>query len=157
MKYQVRDTGTKLVFEGQKLATSSSKAREPRWVEFTLYKAATGQYVVERIGKSIQFHKYDCNIVERNRLHAVEYEDIPLDYIPCPKCRPSRIDPDGLFPERERPYFQVCESAAGVVHFLEQEDNSGSRYLTNVAKNLLGEASKYDKGIYNSYVVRTLE
>lgn len=156
MKYTVRDNGSRLQFDGVLLAESSSKSDRPRWVEFKLYRAATGQYVIERIGRSIQFHKYSCPIVERNRIHAVDYDTVPSSYIPCPDCRPSRIDPEGLFPEQDRPWFQTCDTAAGVVRALTRVDDNGSRFLTNVVKDLLGDASKLDDGIYQNYVTQTL-
>lgn len=156
MKYYVRDNGSTLEFDGVLLAEASSRDSRPRWVEFKLYRAATGQYVIERIGRSIQFHRYECKTVERNGINAVDYDSVPSTSIPCPMCRPSRIDPEGLFPERDRPWFQTCDTAAGVVKTLTRVDENGSRYLTNVVKDLLGDASRLDDGIYQNYVTQTL-
>jgi hypothetical protein len=125
-------------------------------VEFTLYRADTGQYVVDRVGKSIQFHREGCKVVEQNYLANVPSEEVPANFVPCDRCKPSRFDPEGLFPEREFPYFQTCDTAQGVIKFLERTDRDGLRYLTNVARNLLAEASEHDPGIYNVYVVQTL-
>ena len=157
-QYRVRARGISRTFDGIKIATASSRGDGPRWIEFTLYKASTGQYVVERIGKTTVFHRYDCEITEKNGLDAVEYDEIPNGFVPCHKCRPSRIDPEGLFPEKERPYFQTCDEAEGVVRFLERKGKYDNlMYLTNVAHQLLLEASKHDKGIYNAYVDKKLE
>lgn len=157
MRYVVKAKGTILPFDGTLLAESSSKGSNPRWVEFRLYKAYTGQYVVERVGKSTQFHAYDCKTVEKNRLSSVTCEEIPAHYVPCPRCRPSRMDPEGLYPERERPDFQTCDKPKGVLRYLEQEDDDGLRYLTNVARELLAEASEKDSDIYNVYMIQSLD
>ena len=157
MKYSVSDTGTTLNFEGVLLAHSSSRGREPRWVEFTLYRAARGQYVIERVGKSVQYHRRSCNIVGRNNLSRVHPAELPTNYVPCDLCRPSRVDPEGIFPEKDRPWFVTCDSAEGVVRSLERVDKHGSHYLTNVVKNLLSDASKLDRGIYDNFVVQTLK
>lgn len=157
-QYRVKARGTSLNFEGIKIATASSRGNDPRWIEFTLYKAATGQYVVERVGKTTVFHRYDCEITQKNGLDAVEYDEIPGGFVPCLKCKPSRIDPEGLFPERERPYFQTCDKPEGVVKFLERKGKYDDlMYLTNVARDLLTEASEHDTGIYNVYIEQKLE
>lgn len=157
-RYRVKALGTSLSFDGVELATASSRGSDPRWIEFTLYRASTGQYVVSRVGKTIVFHRYDCEITEKNGLDAVEYDTIPSTFVPCQRCKPSRIDPEGLFPEKERPYFQTCDQPEGVVRFLERKGKYDSlMYLTNVARDLLMEASQHDKGIYNVYVDQKLE
>lgn len=157
MRYTVEAKGTRLPFDGTKIASSSSRGSNPRWVEFNLYKAYTGQYVVERIGKSMLFHSYDCELVAKNRLSGVPCEDVPANYVPCYDCRPSRMDPEGLYPERDRPDFQTCDKPKGVIKYLEQKDNDGLRYLTNVARELLAEASEEDDGIYNVYIIQSLD
>jgi hypothetical protein len=155
-RYQVRGKGTVLNFDGIKIASASSRGRDARWVEFTLYRADTGQYIVDRVGKSIQYHSRGCKIVEQNYLSNVPAEEVPANFVPCERCKPSRFDPEGLFPERERPYFQTCDKPEGVIKFLEREDRDGLRYLTNVSRDLLEEASEHDVRIYNVYKVQTL-
>jgi len=157
MRYTVEAKGTRLPFDGTRIASSSSRGSQPRWVEFNLYKADTGQYVVERIGRSIVFHSYDCKRVAKNRLSGVPCEDVPSSFVPCYECRPSRMDPEGLFPERDRPDFQTCDTPKGVIKYLEQKDPDDLRYLTNVARDLLAEASEEDEGIYNVYIIQSLD
>lgn len=157
MKYTVYAKGTMLPFDGTLLAESSSKGRNPRWIDFRLYKADNGEYIVERIGRTIQFHGYDCKTVQKNKLVSVPAQEVPAHFMPCPYCRPSRLDPEGLYPERERPDFQRCETPKTVLRYLEQEDDYGLRYLTNVARTLLAEASKKDPDIYNVYMIQSLD
>lgn len=156
--YYVRGKGEAQWVDGEIIAHVSSRVKEPRWVEFTLFRAKTDQFVVERIGKSVVFHNEDCFLVNKNHLSSVPYSEIPGDYVPCNKCRPSRFDIEGLYPERERPFFMTCETARGVIRFLEQVDDDDLRYLTNVARALLTEAAQKDDRIYDAFIRnRTLD
>lgn len=155
--YYVKGKGEALWVKGEILSHVSSRVREPRWVEFTLFKSVTDQYVVERVGKSIVFHNEDCYLVNKNHLSSVPYSEVPANYVPCNKCRPSRIDLEGLYPERDRPYLITCETPRGVIRFLEQVDDDDLRYLTNIARKLLSEAAEKDSGIYEAFTVRTLD
>lgn len=158
MKYQIKDRGSILRFEGVKLAESSSRDYKPRWIEFTLYKTTGGQYIIERVGRSIVFHRGTCRTVEKNNLSSVYCTDIPSDHEPCEWCRPSRIDLDGLYPERERPYYIECKTAKGVVRELTSQDrDNDTEYITNVARKLLDDASKMDADIHDHYKIRTIE
>lgn len=155
--YLVRGRGEAQWVRGEILSRVSSKSKEPRWIEFTLFRAATGQYVVHRIGKSEVFHQENCYLVNKNHLSDVPYAEIPGSFKPCDKCRPSRFDLEGLYPERDRPYFQTCETARGVIKFLEQVDDNDLRYLTNIARKLLSAAAAKDAGIYEAFMVRSLD
>lgn len=158
MRYTVSAKGTSLPFEGVMLAEATSRGNGPRWVEFRLYKASGGQYVVERVGRSILFHREDCELVTKNRLSSVSCVDVSMHFEPCMECRPSRMEPEGLYPERERFDFQVCETPKGVIKYLEQEDRKTKlKYLTNVVRDLLADASEKDDGIYNVYVIQSLD
>lgn len=153
-RFELKDSGQTLSFTGQVLAMASSKDNEPRWSDYTLYKTIGGNYIVERTGRSIAFHQHSCYIVDRNKLSAVDPEFIPLSFVPCEKCKPSRIDPEGLFPERDRTKLLRCENAEGAVRSLEMKDRvSGNLYLTNVAKRLLDEAATHDPELYRAYKV----
>lgn len=158
MEYYVRDKGggTRKVI-GELLGHSSSKGRNPRWIEFTIYKTETGNYVVERVGRSEIFHQEDCYLVNKNHLSSIPYPELAPEYKPCDRCRPSRVDFEGLYPERDRPVFVTCETARGVVRFMEQVDDDDLRYLTNVARKALAEAAEKDDGIYQEYMNGTID
>lgn len=158
MKWEIKDGVTAYRFEGVKLAESSSyEYNKSRWVEYTLFKASTGQWIWSRIGKSTVYHSAECGRVSRNRLSMVGPSELPHDATPCDDCTPSRFDPEGLYPERDKPKAQVCDTAEIVLTTLHQKDkNSGALFLTNVVKDLLAEASEVDPEIYSVYMVRTL-
>lgn len=158
MEYLVRDGIVTLKFNGTKLAESSSRfVNKPRWVEFQLFKTYGGQYVLARIGISVIYHTEKCAVVSRNKLSQVNGEDLSAVYTPCEKCNPSLLGPDGVYPETPRYWAQASEKPQGVIDALIQYDNNGTRYLTNVAKELLEDASKYDEKIRQAFLFDFIE
>ena len=72
MEYIIRDKdGGNQILHGRILGHASSKGRNPRWIEFTIYKSDVGTYAVERIGKSEVFHQENCYLVNKNHLSSV--------------------------------------------------------------------------------------
>lgn len=157
-QYETRDGARRIGFEGVELASSSSEGfGKSRWIEFRLYRTKSGQYVLYRIGRSYVYHHRDCPIVIKNRLSMYPEEHLPMKYSPCQECKPSIIEPEGLYPETPRYSTQPSDSPEGVLVLLNKTDNSGVKYLTNVAKTLLTEAAKLDEGIRKAFYQSTLD
>lgn len=152
--HTVKDGARSLKFEGVKLAHSSSRVGErPRWVEFDLYRTPKGQYVISRVGHSLYYHSEDCFTVTRNRLSEVDESQLSKDAVPCPECKPSRITPDGVYPETPRCWAQVSDSPQGVIASVMQYDDNNTEYLTNVARRLLEDASEVDNRLSMAFYV----
>lgn len=158
MKYTVPDGVRRLEFDGVQLAKASSWAKhKPRWVEFELYRTPKNSYVLARTGDSVLFHNEDCALVTRNKLSAVPPEELDESYMPCSDCKATRLDPEGVFPEKPRHQAQVSDDAVGVVASLMRRDPNGTEYLTNVARDLLIEASRWDEQIAEAFYVDRIE
>lgn len=156
MRYQIRDGVRLLDLDGQLLATATSeKAGSQRWVEFSLYRSRNGIYVVGRIGKSCVFHRGSCSIVRRNHLPSCPGAGLGNHVHPCEECKPTSKDEE-VYPERDRPWAQKCETPEGVLESLYSDDEIGTRYLTLVARRLLEEAGKLDPLIDAVYRVETI-
>lgn len=156
--YIARDREQTLKFKGVLLAESSSRVgNRPRWVEFKLYRTPRKTYVLSRVGVSIYYHTGSCDVVSRNKLSEVEAARIPPAYVPCPECRPSRMDPEGIYPETPRYWALHTDNPEQVIKNLKKYDNEGIGYLTHVASRLLVEASKNDEDIRESFYVVTIE
>lgn len=156
--FETRDGARRIRFEGTELSYSSSEsAGKPRWIEFTLYKTKSGQYVLYRVGRSYVYHTRDCPIVIKNRLSMYPEEHLPLKYTPCQECRPSIIETEGLYPETPRYYTQSSDTPEGILALLNKTDNSGVKYLTNVAKDLLIDAAQTDEGIRKVFYQGTID
>jgi hypothetical protein len=158
MKYAVKDGVRTLKFDGELLAQSSSRiGSRPRWVEFYLFRTPKGTYVISRVGVSRYYHNGDCSVVSRNRLSAIDESELTPDAMPCTECRPSRIDPEGVYPETPRYWAQHSEQPRGIVASLMKYDDNGIEYLTNVARRLLEDAAEVDEGLADAFYNDTVE
>lgn len=158
MQHSVRDRFQILKFNGTKLSESSSQApNKTRWVEFELYVTVSGIYVLSRKGASILFHTENCDVVSRNKLSGISADELPLSYVPCPDCKPSRIAIDGVYPETARYWAVRSRKPQDIVNHLMQYDNNNIKYLTKVASDLLEEASKFDPKVREVFEVEVIE
>jgi hypothetical protein len=158
--YTVRDGQRELRFDGELLSSSTSAGPgRTRWVEFELYRTAGGLYVLSRVGRSRYYHDMSCDTVRRNRIAAQAFSDVDLAYyLPCQDCSPRpELVSDKVAPEQPRYWAQVSDSAEGVVASLQKFDPSGTRYLTNVARRLLEDASVKDEEIRSEFYVEIVE
>lgn len=156
--YTVQDGVRELQFEGELVASSSSKGRNKfRWVQFELYKTAKGRYVLSRIGVSMYFHHAGCQVVKRNGILSVPSDAVSVNLVPCTDCRPVRGVDEELYPESPRYWAQVFDSAEGVISSLKKYDDNGTEYLTDVARRLLTGAAEKDDNIYDAFYVEWVD
>lgn len=154
--HTVKDGIRELQFEGTLLSKSSSRVRHStRWIEFELYKTVNSSYILSRIGVSLVYHGAACPLVSRYGLNELAFNDLMDDSIPCQECQPS--ESAGLvFPEKYRYWAQVSEEPVAVLDALYKYDDNGAKYLTNVAKRLLEEASTTDLKIAEIYMTERI-
>jgi hypothetical protein len=155
--HEVKDGTRLLQFEGTVLGKSSSYRRgSTRWIEFELYLTDGGQYVLSRIGVSLVYHGAACPLVKKYGLQEEHYGLIERDAIPCEECDPTE-EAELVFPEKHRYWAQVSRDPLAVLDALYKYDDSGARYLTNVAQRLLEEASSKDEKISDVYRLEIIE
>jgi hypothetical protein len=153
---EVKDGTRILKFNGTLLGKSSSHRHgSHRWIEFELYKTESGSYVLSRVGVSTIYHSAACPLVKRYGLTEVGVSELRKDVIPCDDCRPS-FAAELVFPEKDRYWAQVSDEPSAVLEALYKYDNSGARYLTNVAQRLLDDAASIDKGIESVYRIEMI-
>lgn len=149
--FEVKDGARTLQFNGTLLGKSSSWRKDStRWIEFELYRTESGSYILSRIGVSLVFHGAACQLVKRYGLHEANFESLEEAALPCLECNPSE-EAELVFPEKYRYWAQVSDKPDAVLDALYKYDDNGARYLTEVAKRLLQETSKVDKGIAKIY------
>jgi len=152
LMHEVKDGSRTLQFNGSLLSESSSwKRGSSRWIEFKLYKTENGSYILSRVGISLVYHGAACPLVRRYRLLESSPETLRPDAVPCDECYPDPTLPM-IFPEKERTWAQVSDEPEAVLESLYKYDQGGARYLTNVAKRLLEQASDLDNQL--AYVYR---
>ena len=154
--FEVRDGSRKLQFDGALLGASTSWRRgSDRWIEFELYKTKSGSYILSRVGVSLVYHGAACPLVKRYGLQESPASDLDQNALPCSECNPS-LEAQMLFPEKHRYWAQVSDDPEAVLEALYKYDQSGARYLTNVAQRLLDMAAKTDSEIESVYRVEVI-
>lgn len=154
---QVRDGNRTLQFDGEALATSTSRRpRSPRWIEFNLYKTRSGSYVLSRVGHSVIFHHPECKIARKYQLPESPVHELSRAFTPCEECEPDLVSFPLVCLEQPRYWAQVFDSPAGVLDALYKYDDMGARYLTFVAQRLMEDASRRDLAVAQAYQVETI-
>jgi hypothetical protein len=154
--YEVKDGARTLQFDGLLLGKSSSFRRgSTRWIEFELYRTESGSYVLSRVGVSLVYHGAACPLVKKYGLQEISFEEVENGSIPCEECYPTD-EADLVFPEKHRYWAQVSDEADAVLDALYKYDQSGARYLTNVAQRLLEEASIKDSNVESVYKIEVI-
>ena len=155
----VKDGLRELKFEGEELASSSSKTPDKaRWIEFRLYKTRGGEYVLSRIGHTLLYHAGYCDVVSRNGLYSLPSIALGRNMVPCPRCKPSPQTDTDLFPEMARYWAIVSKDPTTIVESLQRTDEElGVTYYTSVAQRLLLAASKKDEGIKDNFFTEWID
>lgn len=156
--FTVKDGNRSLKFDGAELAHSSSKSRgKGRWVEFSLYRTPRGDYVLSRVGVTLHYHHGSCPVVRRNSIDPLPSETLASNLIPCDQCSPDKKTDELLYPELPRYWAQVSTSPEGVIASLKKYDESGTEYLTDVARRLLEQAAENDKDISDAFYTEWID
>jgi hypothetical protein len=93
--------------------------------------------------------------VRRYGLSEVPFDEIELNSMPCPECKPSS-EAELVFPEKYRHWAQVSDEPGAVLDALYKYDDNGARYLTNVAQRLLEDAAKKDPAVSDIYNIEII-
>lgn len=156
MTHRILDMNRTLEFEGELLSNSSSwKPGTQRWVEFFLYKTASGTYVLSRVGLSNLYHRTECAIAKRNKLKLSDAAGLEANAQGCEICRPSLEGT--VCAEEPRYWAQVCADAQSVIESCWKYDEHGAHYYTLVARRLLEGASRVDPAIESSYSIEYID
>lgn len=156
---EVKDGPRVLRFDGEELGFSTSeRPGADRWIEFTLYKTSgDGQYVLSRVGVSNLYHSPECRIARRGYLPERPVSELDQGMVPCRECRPSLADFPIVCVEQDKTWARVYQTPEAVLRGLMKPDkDSGSLYLTAVARRLLEDASESDRDLAGAFQVETV-
>lgn len=159
--FEIHDDRRVLRFNGEELASSSSRQRNsPRWIEFTLYRTTEGrQYILERLGPSNVVHTPECRFTKRNSLTAYPWKTVLADNpeaIDCVECKPSNSGFPLVCPEEDKSWARVYRTPAALYKALLKTDESGNQYLTGVARRLIERAAVKDPDLRNLETVEDI-
>jgi len=155
IKNQFRGTTS---FDGIELAHSDSihRGSNPvRWVEMSLYLTESGIYVLDRVGMSLVYHKYDSDC---DRGVRTAKNKLPEGAMPCYICRPESERRGETWVSRapfvdmeeERHEVAECPTAEKILEALvttRKKGAVGQPFLSLPAKRLLELAAESDAGI----------
>ena len=159
-QFEIRDGSRIITFEGNLIATVSSRDRfnKPRWSEFHLYKTTGGTYVLEKIGRSIVVHMPACpEIVEQLDRFQNQHpgEDPSVGWWFCETCSTKEHDMTALLIERDRHWVTTSDDPNNIIDELYRR-RGNARHLPRLSIDLLEQASRVDDQIKNAFLVEHL-
>lgn len=145
MTYQVRDGARLLSFEGELLGAVSSRRGDPRWTEMSLYRTLKGQYVLEKVGRSVMTHVVGCpeilgDIPRFQEAHPGDDPDVGYIFH---HCVPEEYDFTALLVEADRYWATVVDDPEKIVEALYRR-RQGIRHLPRIGIDLLEQVSQND-------------
>lgn len=157
--YEIHDGSRCLTFVGEKIGdVSSHRSTAPRWSEYRLFRTAAGQYVLQKIGRSIVVHNQGCDEI-RDDLQLFQMRHPGHDPIDgwwlCDICCADGYDITSVLVESDRNWVLVTENPDDVVEALYRR-KGGAKSLPRLSIDLLERAAAVDERIAVAYRVEHL-
>jgi len=148
---QVRDGRRLLVFDGQLLASISSREspEKDRWTQMSVYLTQGGSYVLEKVGRSVRVHMPNCAepLKDLPLFQATHPGDDPEDgYSWCERCSPAlgeEYDFTTLLCEEDR-YWAVISTEPEVIIDSLYRKRDGYTRLPRISVQLLTDLCLID-------------
>lgn len=148
---QVRDGSRLLTFDGELLASISSRDSEAkdRWTDMAVYKTAGGSYILEKVGRSVRLHMPGCPDILKDLplfQQAHPGEDPEVGYSWCDVCSPpigEEYDFPSLLCEEDRYWATISTEPEVIIDALWRK-REGYRRLPRISVQLLTELSAVD-------------
>lgn len=88
--YEVSDPVENLQFNGRMIGKASTRrGTDPRWTDITIYVTEGGQYIVQKEGVSLVYHRAEASCRGGKTVTNPQIIDVSM---PCGICRPPGID-----------------------------------------------------------------
>lgn len=149
---QVRDGSRLLSFDGELLATASSRTPDrDRWTEMRIYRTSGGSYILEKVGRSIRLHMPGCgDILPGKDLPLFQSEhpgdDPEVGYSWCERCSPpigEEYDFPSLLVEEDRFWATISTDPEVIIDALWRK-REGYRRLPRISTQLLTDLCLVD-------------
>jgi hypothetical protein len=161
-KYRVHDQFNVLEFEGMLIGEATTETKDaPRWTEIRIYKTTGGNYIVERVGVSLVYHRVDATCASGlGRVVGDLIENDARELEPCDRCNPGDIYRGDLTLDTRVRVETDRHSASAVaaeklVDALTLTRTNGSRYVSNVAQSALSNALEHDPDLAGVLAAKT--
>lgn len=147
---QVRDGHRLLTFDGQLLASVSSRdGDKDRWTEMRVYRTNGGSYILEKVGRSVRLHMPECSDILKDLplfQQAHPGEDPEVGYSWCDKCSPpigEEYDFTTLLVEEDRYWATISTEPEVIIDALWRK-REGYRRLPYISVLLLTDLALID-------------
>jgi hypothetical protein len=155
--YRVYDNDEPLEFTGVLLGEGSTETEtSDRWTEVLIYKTEGGNYIINRVGRSVRYHRHDgpCNTGVPTPAVQLDVDD----HLPCPVCRPPHphdLDGDALVDlELDKETAAVCTADKVYQTLLMRRYNKFTQqdesFLSNPAARAYHQALLADEDLANA-------
>lgn len=157
MKHTVYDRLVEIEFEGVRLGSASTERDDSlRWTEIHIYRTEGGNYVIQRLGRSVVYHVSGKSCSRGREVAGV---DLPDSSEPCDRCAP-RVPEDDDFDSDEVFMHEVTLSSADVVEDPAEvheklstfDKERGVKRVSRVASRALQDAAAKDPVLLNSLI-----
>lgn len=90
-EHEIFDRVRRIRFKGRMIGKASTQRENggPRWTDITIYRTVAGQYVIQREGVSLVYHRADSSC---RGGELVTNSEITEESVPCATCRPPDLD-----------------------------------------------------------------
>ncbi len=158
MTYQVRDGARLLVFEGELLGSISSRRADPRWTEMNLYRTTMGEYILEKVGRSVMTHIAGCGEIIGNipRFQSEHPGDDPDFGYVYHHCVPEEYDFTKLLVENDRYWATRVKTPEEIVEALYRRKR-GMQHMPRIGLELLEQVSERDPSFGDSWRVEIVQ
>jgi hypothetical protein len=148
---QVRDGNRLLTFDGELLATISSRESldKDRWTEMSVFRTTGGSYILEKVGRSTRLHMPGCSDILKDLplfQQAHPGEDPEAGYSWCDLCSPpvgEEYDFPSLLVEEDRYWATISTDPEVIIDALWRK-REGYRRLPRISVQLLTELTDAD-------------
>jgi len=120
---RVRDGNRIYTFPGWQVAYSSSeRPGVPRWSELTLYRTLSGEFYLQKVGRTTVAHREECRFVNHRMPSWLDaHEEAKVRRTACAECQPvvgdamdphTRLEPQRYTVYRSDTFVGICELLA---------------------------------------------
>ena len=165
-EFTARNGVERFVFEGVMLASTTTERKDSsRWTEVKLFRTEGGKYVLEKVGRTLVYHRLDGFNIHKGRADYGVVTDAELlddEALPCPECLPPWDPTDPVKMETDRYFAIFTETASALVDACRVTDNDpesdghGTVFIPNVARRALVKAAERDAGIEAAYLTQRI-
>lgn len=151
---RIEDRHQDTEFDGTRIAGPVTSGNQPRWLSMTIYKAASGGYILHRVGMSVVYHEAETScqtILGQKSGSPATIVDLPDEALPCERCSPPYPadlgDTEQVRFEFPRHTIDKCADARGVVEKLTTINPRGGQKTIRISEpvgSLLAEAAAAD-------------